>query len=132
MVGGSDAVAAWTTVGIGSQYGSPPDTAPVPLWWHLWGWDHVRHHRLRRREHVDAQLRPFSDPLTSLAAAVPTQEYFVYPAAYIVAPVKDFRRWLTVYDALQELRLTCKVRGDRKAIPGPGGDPQLTGIHEPG
>jgi hypothetical protein len=41
---------------------------------------------------------------------------------YIVAPVKNFRRWLTVYDIANSGWLF--TRGDRRAIPGPGGDPQ--------
>lgn len=65
--------------------------------------------------------RPFTDPLTSLTAPVAVQEYFVYQP-YIVAPVKGFRRWLTVYDIANSGWLM--VRGDRRAKPGPGNDPQ--------
>ncbi len=57
--------------------------------------------------------RPFSDPLTSLTAPVPTQEYFIYQP-YIVAPVQDFRRWLTVLDIANSGSLW--VRGDRRVI----------------
>lgn len=73
--------------------------------------------------------RPFTDPLTSLTAAVPTQQYMIYQP-YIVAPVKDFRRWLTVYDIANCGSLN--VRGDRRAIPGPGGDPQRQIFTNPG
>lgn len=65
--------------------------------------------------------RPFADPLTSLTAPVTVQEYFIYQP-YIVAPVKDFRRWLTVFDVGNAAPLN--VRGDRRALPGPQGDPQ--------
>lgn len=65
--------------------------------------------------------RSFADPLTSLTAPVATQEYFIYQP-YIVAPVQDFRRWLTAFDVGNAAPLN--VRGDRRAIPGPGGDPQ--------
>lgn len=65
--------------------------------------------------------RPFTDPLTSMTAPVTTQEYMIYQP-YIVAPVKDFRRWLTVYDIANSG--TLFTRGDRRAIPGPGQDPQ--------
>lgn len=57
--------------------------------------------------------RPFTDPLTSLTAPVPAQEYFIYQP-YITAPVKDFRRWLTVLDIANSGSLW--VRGDRRII----------------
>ena len=57
--------------------------------------------------------RPFADPLTSLTAPVPTQEYFIYQP-YIVAPVQDFRRWITVLDIANSGSLW--VRGDRRII----------------
>lgn len=65
--------------------------------------------------------RPFSDPLAVMPGPNTTQEYSIYQP-YIVAPVKDFRRWLTVFDIANSGSLM--VRGDRRAIPGPGGDPQ--------
>jgi hypothetical protein len=65
--------------------------------------------------------RPFSDPLTSLAGPVVGQKYSIYQP-YIVAPCKDFSRWLTVYDIANSGWLF--TRGDRRAIPGPGSDPQ--------
>jgi hypothetical protein len=128
VVGDSDAVAAWTTVGIGSQYGSlltqrqfrSGGTSGAGTMYDIIAFDGVSTLTLNR---------PFSDPLTSLSAAVPTQEYFIYQP-YIVAPVKDFRRWLTVYDIANCGSLN--VRGDRKAIPGPGGDPQRQIFTNPG
>lgn len=65
--------------------------------------------------------RPFTDPLTSLTAPVALQEYAIYQP-YIVAPCSDFRRWLTVFDMGNAGWL--RVRADRRAIPGPGADPQ--------
>lgn len=65
--------------------------------------------------------RPFSDPLTSLTAPVATQQYSIYQP-YIPSPVKDFSRWLTVYDIANSG--TLFTRGDRRARPGPGDDPQ--------
>lgn len=57
--------------------------------------------------------RPFADPLTSLTAPVSNQEYFIYQP-YMVAPVKDFRRWFTVLDIANSGSLW--VRGDRRII----------------
>jgi hypothetical protein len=58
--------------------------------------------------------RPFSDPLTNMTgAAVTEQEYFIYQP-YIVAPVKDFRRWLSVYDIANSGWLF--TRGDRREV----------------
>ena len=57
--------------------------------------------------------RPFTDPLTSMVLPVPTQEYSIYQP-YIVAPVQDFRRWLTVFDIANSGWLF--VRGDRREI----------------
>ena len=73
--------------------------------------------------------RAFTDPLTSMTAPVVTQEYSIYQP-YIVAPVKDFRRWLTVFDIANSGSLN--VRGDRRAIPGPGADPQRQIFTNPG
>lgn len=57
--------------------------------------------------------RPFSDPLTSLTAPVAGQSYSIYQP-YIVAPVQDFRRWLSVFDIANSGWLF--VRGDRREI----------------
>lgn len=57
--------------------------------------------------------RPFSDPLTSLTAPVAGQGYSIYQP-YIVAPVQDFRRWLSVFDIANSGWLF--VRGDRREI----------------
>jgi len=65
--------------------------------------------------------RPFADPLPVMTAPNTNQEYSIYQP-YIVAPTKGFRRWLSVYDIANSG--TLLVRGDRRAIPGPGGDPQ--------
>src|SRR5208283_5849571 len=65
--------------------------------------------------------RPFSDPLASMPGPDAGQQYSIYQP-YIVAPCSDFRRWLTVFDIANSGWLL--VRGDRRAIPGPGGDPQ--------
>jgi hypothetical protein len=65
--------------------------------------------------------RPFSDPLAVMTAPNVRQQYGIYQP-YIATPVEDFRRWLTVFDIANSG--TLFVRGDRRAIPGPGGDPQ--------
>lgn len=71
--------------------------------------------------------RPFTDPLTSFSAPVLTQNYMIYQP-YIVAPVPDFRRWLTVFDIANSGWIT--VRGDRREV---GlGDPQRQIFSNPG
>jgi hypothetical protein len=57
--------------------------------------------------------RPFSDPLTSFTSLVTGQEYGIYQP-YIVAPVKDFSRFLTVFDIANSGWLF--VRADRRAV----------------
>lgn len=57
--------------------------------------------------------RPFADPLTSLTSPVTGQGYSIYQP-YITAPVKDFRRWLSVYDIANAGWLF--VKGDRREI----------------
>lgn len=57
--------------------------------------------------------RPFTDPLTSLVVPVATQKYSIYQP-YIVAPFKDFSRWLTVFDIANSGWLF--VKGDRREI----------------
>ena len=117
VIGDVNASAAWLTA---SQYGSlitqrqfrSGGVSGAGTIYEIIGFDGVSTLTLNR---------PFTDPLTSLMAPVPTQEYSIYQP-YIVAPVQDFRRWLTVYDIANSGSLD--VRGDRRAIPGPGGDPQ--------
>lgn len=57
--------------------------------------------------------RPFSDPLTSLITPVAGQLYSIYQP-YIVAPVKDFERWLSVLDIANSGWLM--VRGNRRMV----------------
>lgn len=57
--------------------------------------------------------RPFTDPLTSLYGPVVLQEYSIYQP-YIVAPVADFSRWLSVLDVGNSGWLY--TRADRRAI----------------
>ena len=65
--------------------------------------------------------RPFTDPLNDMVMPNALQEYTIYQP-YIVAPQKTFRRWLTFYDVANAGWLF--TRGDRRAMPGPGNDPQ--------
>lgn len=97
VVGDANAAAAWLAPGIGSQYGSlltqrqfrSGGTSGAGTMYDIVAFDGVNTLTLDR---------PFSDPLTNMTgAAVTEQEYFIYQP-YIVAPVKDFRRWLSVYD----------------------------------
>ena len=57
--------------------------------------------------------RPFTDPLTSFTGPVANQQYSIYQP-YIVAPVADFDRWLTVFDIANSGWLI--VRGDRREV----------------
>jgi len=57
--------------------------------------------------------RPFSDPLAVMPGPDAGQEYSIYQP-YVVAPVQDFRRWLTVFDIANSGWLF--VRGDRREI----------------
>jgi hypothetical protein len=57
--------------------------------------------------------RPFTDPLTLMTGPVATQKYSIYQP-YIVAPFKDFSRWLTVFDIANSGWLF--VKGDRREI----------------
>ena len=112
VVGDADAAAAWLTPGIGSQYGSlitqrqfrSGGTSGAGTMYDIIAFDGIDTLTLDR---------PFSDPLTSLIAAVAGQEYSIYQP-YIVAPVADFERWLSVYDIANSGRLM--VRGDRRAV----------------
>ena len=120
VVGDADAAAAWLTPGIGSQYGSlltqrqfrSGGTSGAGTVYDIIAFDGVNTLTLNR---------PFSDPLTSLTTAVPNQEYSIYQP-YIVAPVADFSRWLSVYDIANSGWL--KVHADRRDKNGPGSDPQ--------
>lgn len=121
VTGDAAAVAAWNTVGIGSQYGAlitqrqfrSGGTFGAGTMYDIIGYNPIIG--------VLTLNRPFSDPLTSLAGPVTNQKYFIYQP-YIVAPVADFERWLTVYDIGNSLWL--KVNGNRRQRPGPGDDPQ--------
>lgn len=115
----ANALAAWNTPGIGSQFGSlltqrqfrSGGVSGAGTMYDIVGFTGG----------VITLDRPFADPLTSLTGPVAEQDYFIYQP-YIVAPVKGFRRWLTVYDIANSGWLF--TRGDRRAIPGPGSDPQ--------
>lgn len=115
----ADALAAWSTPGIGSQYGSLLTQRQFRSGG-VSGAGTI-YDIISFANGVITLNRPFSDPLTSLTGPVATQEYMIYQP-YITAPVKGFRRWLTVYDIANSG--TLLTRGDRRAIPGPGADPQ--------
>lgn len=113
VVGDANAAAAWLAPGIGSQYGSlltqrqfrSGGTSGAGTMYDIVAFDGVNTLTLDR---------PFSDPLTNMTgAAVTEQEYFIYQP-YIVAPVKDFRRWLSVYDIANSGWLF--TRGDRREV----------------
>jgi hypothetical protein len=113
VIGDANAAAAWLAPGIGSQYGSlltqrqfrSGGTSGAGTMYDIVAFDGVNTLTLDR---------PFSDPLTNMTgAAVTEQEYFIYQP-YIVAPVKDFRRWLSVYDIANSGWLF--TRGDRRAV----------------
>ena len=120
VIGDANAIAAWNTNGIGSQFGSlltqrqfrSGGTSGAGTLYDIVGYDGISALTLDR---------PFTDPLTSYANPVATQEYFIYQP-YIVAPYADFERWLTFYDIANSG--TLFVKGDRRARPGPGDDPQ--------
>jgi len=57
--------------------------------------------------------RPFTDPLSVMTAPVAVQGYMIYQP-YISAPVKGFRRWLSVYDIANSGWLF--TRGDRREV----------------
>ena len=57
--------------------------------------------------------RPFTDPLTVMTAPDPVQKYMIYQP-YIAAPVKGFRRWLSVFDIANSGWLF--TRGDRREV----------------
>ena len=112
VVGDAAAATAWLTPGIGSQYGSlltqrqfrSGGTSGAGTMYDIIAFDGVDTLTLDR---------PFSDPLTSLTVAVAGQEYSIYQP-YIVAPVADFARWLSLYDIGNSGWLN--VRGDRRAV----------------
>ena len=115
----ANALTAWNTAGIGSQYGSLLTQRQFRSGG-VSGAGTI-YDIVSFQNGVITLNRPFSDPLTSLTGPVTMQEYMIYQP-YITAPVKGFRRWLTVYDIANSGRLI--TRGDRRAIPGPGADPQ--------
>ena len=113
VVGDANAAAAWLAPGIGSQYGSlltqrqfrSGGTSGAGTMYDIVAFDGVNTLTLDR---------PFSDPLTNMTgAAVTEQEYFIYQP-YIAAPVKDFRRWLSVFDIANSGWLF--VKGDRREV----------------
>lgn len=120
VIGDANAAAAWLTPGIGSQFGSlltqrqfrSGGVSGAGTMYDIIAFDGA---------HTLTLNRPFTDPLTSLATAVTEQEYTIYQP-YIAAPFKDFERWLSVYDIANSGWLF--VKGDRRAKPGPGDDPQ--------
>jgi hypothetical protein len=112
VIGDANAAAAWLTPGIGSQYGSlitqrqfrSGGTSGAGTMYDIVGFDDVNTLTLNR---------PFTDPLTSYTGPVTEQKYFIYQP-YITAPVKDFRRWLTVLDIANSAWLW--TRGDRRIV----------------
>lgn len=112
VIGDANAAAAWLTPGIGSQYGSlltqrqfrSGGTSGAGTMYDIIAFDGVSAITLDR---------PFADPLTSLVNPVPTQEYSIYQP-YIVAPYKDFSRWLSVFDIANSGWLF--VKGDRREV----------------
>lgn len=113
VIGDANASAAWLTA---SQYGSlitqrqfrSGGTSGAGTMYDIIGIDFTTPSAA-----VITLNRPFTDPLTTLTAAVPTQEYSIYQP-YIVAPFKDFSRWLTVFDIANSGWLF--VRGDRREV----------------
>src|SRR6185437_7958076 len=124
VIGDANASAAWATPGIGSQYGSlltqrqfrSGGVSGAGTMYDIIGVDFTNPSAA-----VLTLDRPFSDPLTSFTGPVTGQGYSIYQP-YIAAPSKGFRRWLSVYDIGNSGWLN--VKADRRAIPGPGGDPQ--------
>jgi hypothetical protein len=111
VMGDAAAQTAWSTVGIGSQYGSL-----------------ITQRQFRSGGVSGAGTiydiiatngatltlnRPFTDPLTSLAGPVAGQKYSIYQP-YIAAPVADFERFLAVYDIANSGWLM--TRGDRREV----------------
>jgi hypothetical protein len=107
----SNALAAWNTPGIGSQYGSvlaqrqfrSGGTSGAGTMYDI----------VSFQNGVITLNRPFTDPLTSLIGPVVQQEYMIYQP-YIAAPFKDFTRWLTVFDIANSGWLFAK--GDRREV----------------
>jgi hypothetical protein len=107
----ANALAAWTTPGIGSQFGSllgqrqfrSGGTSGAGTMYDI----------VSFANGVITLNRPFTDPLTSLAAPVTQQKYMIYQP-YIAAPFKDFERWLTVFDIANSGWLF--VKGDRREV----------------
>lgn len=112
VVGDANAAAAWLTPGLGSQYGSlitqrqfrSGGTSGAGTMYDIVAFDGVNTLTLNR---------PFTDPLLSFTAPVANQAYMIYQP-YITAPVKDFRRWLTVLDIANSAWLW--TRGDRRIV----------------
>jgi len=113
VTGNAAAVTAWGTLGIGSQYGSlitqrqfrSGGVSGAGTIYDIIGFN--------AGAGTLTLNRPFTDPLTSLSAPVPNQEYSIYQP-YIPAPVKDFQRWLTVFDIANSGWLL--VNADRRLV----------------
>lgn len=113
VIGDTAAVTAWTTQGIGSQYGSlltqrqfrSGGTSGAGTMYDIIAFD--------AGTGTLTLDRPFADPLTSMSGPVAGQKYSIYQP-YIAAPCKDFERWLSVYDIANSGWLF--VRGDRRAV----------------
>lgn len=112
VIGDANAAAAWLTPGIGSQFGSlltqrqfrSGGTSGAGTMYDIVAFDGANTLTLNR---------PFTDPLTSLAASVATQKYMIYQP-YIAAPYKDFARWLSVFDIANSGWLF--VKGNRREV----------------
>ena len=113
VTGNAAAIAAWSTVGIGSQYGSLITQRQFRSGGVSGAGTMYDIIAFNPAAGTLTLNRPFSDPLTSLSAPVPNQEYSIYQP-YIVAPVADFERWLSVYDIANSGWLM--VRGDRREV----------------
>lgn len=113
VTGDATALAAWATVGQGTQYGSlitqrqfrSGGVAGAGTIYDIIGYN--------AGAGTLTLNRPFSDPLTSLSGVVTGQKYSIYQP-YITAPVADFERWLSVYDIANSGWLM--VRGDRREV----------------
>jgi hypothetical protein len=121
VTGNAAAVAAWATVGEGSQYGSLITQRQFRSGGVSGAGTIYDIIAFNQGAGTLTLNRPFSDPLTSYAAPVANQEYSIYQP-YIAAPVADFERWLSVYDIANSGWLM--VNADRRDKRGPGSDPQ--------
>jgi hypothetical protein len=116
VIGDALASAAWLQLGLGTQYGS----LLTQRQFRSGGisgagtmYDIVAMDQTTPTAVVLTLDRPFTDPLVTLTAPVTTQKYSIYQP-YITAPVKDFARWLNVFDIANSGWLF--VRGDRREV----------------